>query len=50
MQEKKVMNRCLFAGCQEAELVDDQMGITFPMIVMYPTSTPEKQKDWDPTI
>ncbi|MCY9514785.1 alpha/beta hydrolase family protein [Paenibacillus apiarius] len=48
MQEKKVMNRCLFAGCQEAELVDDQMGITFPMIVMYPTSTPEKTERLGP--
>lgn len=31
-----------FVGCRVIELTDNDMGITFPMLVMYPTNTPEK--------
>lgn len=31
-----------FVGYCEVELVDDHMGVTFPMAVMYPTCTPAK--------
>jgi predicted dienelactone hydrolase len=29
------------AGCRTDELFDDEMGMTFPMVVMYPSSAPE---------
>lgn len=48
MQNKKEMNRGMFAGYQEVELVYDQMDIAFPMIVMYPTCTPEKTERLGP--
>lgn len=48
MQKEKETNRGLFAGYQKVELVYDQMDITFPMIVMYPTCTPEKTERLGP--
>lgn len=37
-----------FVGYCEVELVDDHMGITFPMAVMYPTCTPGKIENLGP--
>jgi dienelactone hydrolase len=31
-----------FVGYQSVELVDERMGVKFPMLVTYPTATPEK--------
>ncbi len=39
---EKEFARKWFAGLRKVELSDDQHDITFPMIVMYPTDTPEK--------
>ena len=47
-QNKKETNREMFAGYQKVELVYHQMDITFPMIVMYPTCTPEKTERLGP--
>lgn len=35
-------NDVMFAGYRRVELFDEQLDITFPMFVMYPTITPEK--------
>ncbi|QAS51503.1 alpha/beta hydrolase family protein [Halobacillus litoralis] len=33
-----------FAGLKKVEVVDDHLGVTFPVFVMYPTRTPEKEE------
>lgn len=48
MQKETEMDEGLFAGYQKVELVYDQMNITFPMIIMYPTCTPEKTERQGP--
>lgn len=46
--QEELTNNEMFAGYQKVELVDDQMGITFPMIVMYPSCTPERTEKLGP--
>jgi predicted dienelactone hydrolase len=48
MDNEKDKNRETFAGYQKVELVDEQLGISFPMFVMYPTNTPEKAENFGP--
>lgn len=36
------------AGCRTVELFDDEMGMTFPMLVLYPSSSPEKPERLGP--
>lgn len=42
MKETQEKSKPFHAGCREVELTDEHMGVTFPMIVMYPTDAPEK--------
>lgn len=37
-----------FVGCCTTELTDPELGITFPMIIMYPTNTPEQESKLGP--
>lgn len=37
-----------FAGYRKVEVFDDQLGVTFPLFVMYPTNTPEKEENIGP--
>jgi predicted dienelactone hydrolase len=36
------------AGCRAFELLDEKMGITFPMLVMYPSNSPERSEKLGP--
>lgn len=46
MEQKEKMDT--FVGYCEVELVDDHMGVTFPMAVMYPTCVPGKTERLGP--
>lgn len=55
MEEKEINMKALmeekmdtFVGYCEVELIDDHMGVTFPMAVMYPTCTPGKTENIGP--
>lgn len=47
VQEKEI-NQNFYTGLQRVELTDDQLNIIFPMIVMYPTNTPETEEKLGP--
>ncbi|MGS2751086.1 alpha/beta hydrolase family protein [Bacillus zanthoxyli] len=48
MNEEIEKNDVMFAGYRRVELFDEQLDITFPMFVMYPTNTPEKFENIGP--
>lgn len=37
-----------FAGCRRVELADDETGATFPVLVMYPTESPQRPENLGP--
>lgn len=45
---KHVMENDKYSGLKKVEVVDDYLDVTFPMLVLYPTETPEKEEKIGP--
>lgn len=37
-----------FSGFMKVDVIDENLGVSFPMLVLYPTETPEKEESIGP--